>query len=279
MVLSKLSIRAGNYFEKCSLNLNRIVWYVGYQDQMRKPKSKWQTKELSTAFLEGVRGAIPAADLQLSVIGKVVRLWCVTPSRILDLGCGNGILGRFLLDIFPSALGVFVDFSEPMLDAARKNLDNVLQTCVLQADFSTPQWIDVVTSHQPFDVVVSGLAIHHQPDERKKELYAEILDLLSPGGIFLNLEHVASFSTAVKKLFDEFFIDHLHDFHARSDPAESRQEIADRYYLRPDKKENILAPVEEQCRWLRNLGYRDVDCFFKIFELALFGGRKASEKI
>jgi tRNA (cmo5U34)-methyltransferase len=246
---------------------------------MRKPKSEWQTKELSTAFLEGVRGAIPAADLQLSVIGKVVQFWCERPSHILDLGCGNGILGRVLLDIFPAAIGVFVDFSEPMLDAARKNLGNRLQTRILQADFSTPQWTDVVASHQPFDVVVSGFAIHHQSDERKKELYAEIFDLLSPGGVFLNLEHVASPSTAVGKLFDEFFIDHLQDFHARSNPAGSRQDVADKYYQRPDKKENILAPVEEQCCWLRNLGYRDVDCFFKIFELALFGGRKAFGKI
>ena len=257
-------------------NDTKIYWDVGFEDQMRKPKSEWQTKELSAAFLEGVRGAMPAADLQLSVIGKIVQLWRDTPSHILDLGCGNGILGRFLLNIFPSALGVFVDFSEPMLEAARKNLGDMLQTRVFQADFSTPQWTDVVISYQPFDVVVSGFAIHHQSDERKRVLYSEILDLLAPGGIFLNLEHVASSSSAVGKLFDEFFIDHLHDFHARSDPAGSRQEIADKYYTRPDKKENILAPVDEQCRWLRDLGYRNVDCFFKIFELALFGGRKAS---
>jgi hypothetical protein len=44
----------------------------------------------------------------------------------------------------------------------------------------------------------------------------------------------------------------------------------------PAKRENILAPVEEQCRWLRLIGFADVDCFLKVFELALFGGRKVS---
>ncbi len=92
---------------------------------MTKPNSEWQTKELATAFLDGVRGAIPGADLQLAVIGKIDQLWCYTPSRILTLRCGNGILGRFLLNIFPLAQGVFVDFSEPILDAARENLSNV----------------------------------------------------------------------------------------------------------------------------------------------------------
>ena len=45
---------------------------------------------------------------------------------------------------------------------------------------------------------------------------------------------------------------------------------------RADKAANILAPVDDQCRWLREIGFADVDCYFKAFELALFGGRKPS---
>ena len=54
----------------------------------------------------------------------------------------------------------------------------------------------------------------------------------------------------------------------------SRETTADDYTNRPDKHDNILAPVEEQCRWLRRLGFTDMDCFFKAFELAIFGGRR-----
>ncbi len=39
----------------------------------------------------------------------------------------------------------------------------------------------------------------------------------------------------------------------------------------------ILAPLDDQCQWLREIGYIDVDCFFKAFELAIFGGRKVGE--
>ena len=46
------------------------------------------------------------------------------------------------------------------------------------------------------------------------------------------------------------------------------------YHARPDKADNILAPVEQQCLWLRDIGFADVDVFWKWFELALFGGRK-----
>lgn len=241
---------------------------------MSKIKSEWQREEVTTAFLDSVRGAIPGAELQLAVIGKVVLRWSDKPSRILDLGCGNGILGKYLLNLFPLADGVFADFSDPMLDAARDNLSDMPQASIVKVDFGAAQWVDGLESSQPFDIIVSGFAIHHQPNARKRELYGEVYDLLAPGGIFLNLEHVASYTPAGEQLFDDFFIDHLYNFHSKSDPNATREVIANTYYRSPDKKENILAPVEEQCEWLRQIGFHDVDCFFKIFELALFGGRK-----
>lgn len=241
-------------------------------------KSEWQTRELAQTFLKDVRGAIPGADLQLAVIGKISRQWCRNPACILDAGCGNGILGQFLLNLFPSANGLFVDFSDPMLDAALSNVGGNSRATVAKADFSSPQWLESVKSCAPFDLAVSGFAIHHQPDSRKRILYSEIFDLLAPGGVFLNLEHVASATEAGQTLFDDFFVDHLHEFHLRSDLRANRESVAEAYYRRSDKKENILAPVEDQCRWLTEIGFADVDCFFKVFELALFGGRKISAR-
>lgn len=241
---------------------------------MTTQSSEWQTKELSKVFLEGVRGAIPGADLQFEVIAKITQLWCHNPKSVLDLGCGNGILGRYLFTLFPSAHGRFIDFSEPMLEAARENLRSCPQAAIERADFSSPQWLESVSGHQPFDIVISGFAIHHQPDKRKREIYSEIFDLLGPGGVFLNLEHVASATKAGEYLFDDFFVDHLYGFHQKTNPSLNRAQIEQAYSDRADKKENILAPVGTQCGWLEEIGFVDVDCYFKVFEFALFGGRK-----
>jgi ubiquinone/menaquinone biosynthesis C-methylase UbiE len=237
-------------------------------------------------YLEGVRGAIPLADAQIELLLYIVQAWCPkgrAALQALDLGCGDGILGRAVLDRYPEASVVFVDFSAPMLDAACAKLEEYSRARIVQADFSSPEWLsslrgkgvgDKDFEDMGFDLVLSGFAIHHQADERKRALYAEIYDLLAPGGVFLNLEHVASSTPAVETLFNEYFIDHLYAHHRKTDPGITRQEIAATYYDRPDKAENDPALVESQCQWLRQIGFTDVDCFFKVFELALFGGKK-----
>jgi SAM-dependent methyltransferase len=236
--------------------------------------SEWQTQSLSQTYLNGVRGAIPGAQTQIEIIRKIVELWRPAPCAVIDLGCGDGILGRTVLERWPGAHVWFVDFSEPMLRAAQGRVGQNPSATIVQADFSIPGWIGCLDGRTSFDLVLSGYAIHHQPDQTKKRLYAEVYDLLSPGGVFLNLEHVASATARGQELFDETFIDNLYQFHLNLGTSKSRTEIAREYYARPDKKENILAPVEVQCAWLREIGFEDVDCFYRFFELALFGGRK-----
>ena len=240
---------------------------------MTNQTSKWQTAELASAFLTGIRGAMPGAELQMTAIAKILKYWSPEPLKILDIGCGDGILGRMLMDIYPSAQLYFLDFSEPMLNAVQSKVANSNRVIIRQADFSSPDW-SIATDNQQFDIVISGFAIHHQPDDRKYALYREIYNILSPGGVFLNMEHVKSTSQAGEILFDDLFVDNLFKFHKISNPDITRVEIEKNFYNRPDKSENILAPVDMQCNWLREIGFNDVDCFFKIFALALFGGRK-----
>jgi hypothetical protein len=63
--------------------------------------------------------------------------------------------------------------------------------------------------------------------------------------------------------------------HFIPDRPRQLEEVRREYVSRPDRADNILALVEDQCRWLRDIGFRDVDCFWKYFELAIFGGRRA----
>jgi tRNA (cmo5U34)-methyltransferase len=233
----------------------------------------WWRQDVAQVFLDDVRGAFPLAAEQIDVLLRIIRRAIAKVDRLLDLGCGDGILGRTVMIEYPQSTGVFLDFSEHMIEAARQKTGSDRAVFVLQ-DLAAKAWTQPVSSHAPFDLVLSGFAIHHLLDERKRELYHEIFDLLKPGGLFLNLEHVAPGCHWADKAFDDLFVDALWSYDQRSGGTKTREVIAEQWDHRPDKTENILVPVELQCQWLRDIGFQDVDCFFKLLQLALFGGKK-----
>ena len=235
----------------------------------------WKNEWLVKRFLEGIRGGIPYASDQIETMLRVLGAGERPVERFLDLGSGSGLLAIGLLTRYPNARATLVDFSEPMMEAARDLLgEDVTMPRFVIADFALPDWIGRVRSEAPFDAVVSGYAIHLLEDERKRALYAEISTLLAPGGFLINVEHVASATPWLTRIFDDALIDSMVNFQQNAGGARSRREVAAEHHARPDEAANILAPVETQCEWLRELGFKDVDCYFKYFELAVFGGRK-----
>jgi tRNA (cmo5U34)-methyltransferase len=171
-----------------------------------------------------------------------------TARRILDLGTGNGrLLG--LVKSWISAAGVdsvAIDFSPAMLEAAAERFKGDSSVKVVAHNLDEP-----LPALGRFDAVVSCFAIHHLVHERKRALYAEIYSLLKPGGVFCNLDHVAS---PTPRLHEEF----LHDTGntvEKEDPS------------------NKLLGLETQLQWLREIGFVDVDCHWKWRELALLVGR------
>jgi ubiquinone/menaquinone biosynthesis C-methylase UbiE len=233
----------------------------------------WKRRDVAAAFLDERSLLIPDRQRQLDVLLRLLRSSPHEPRRILDVGAGDAVLLAAALEAFPEASGVALDFSHLMLERARQRLAKFGgRAATAEADLGSPAWRQAVAG--PFDAVVSGFAIHHLPDERKRALYGEVYDLLAEGGVFVNCEHVSSPTPAVERLFDDAMSEHL--WQRRRDRGEdvTLEQVRTEFLERPDRAANILAPVEEQCRWLREIGFRDADCFWKYFELAVFGGKR-----
>jgi SAM-dependent methyltransferase len=235
----------------------------------------WKDTEVASAYLNERSLVIPDREKQLEIMLRVIRYAPAMPGRVLDLGCGEGILLAAVLEAYPYAKGIALDFSPRMLDQARLQLARFgLRAQTAEADLNSTRWREVVTG--PFDVVVSGLAIHHLPHPRKQELYQEIFDLLAEGGVFLNTEHVASPTTLVEGISNDNMAEHLLARRLRDGDNVTFEEVRTAFLERPDRAANILAPVEDQCEWLRKIGFQHVDCYWKCLEIAVLGGMKIS---
>src|SRR3974377_1337729 len=112
---------------------------------MEKKDHVWQQEELAKGYLEGVRAAIPLAAEQIDVLLRVICHAGANVERLLDFGCGDGVLGGRVLSAHPAATGVFLDFSEPMIEAARqKAAAQAARAIHVVQDFGTKDWIKAI---------------------------------------------------------------------------------------------------------------------------------------
>jgi len=207
------------------------------------PINLWTSDEHARDYLERADSISHRNEGESTLLEFIPR----STRRILDLGTGDGRLLALVRREHPDTEAVAVDFSPAMLDAARKRFADEPSVRVVAHNMDEP-----LPALGDFDAVISSFAIHHLVHERKRALYAEIYGLLNSGGVFCNLEHVAS---PTPRLHKEFL-----------------ERIG--FTVETEDPSNKLLDVETQLGWLRGIGFVDVDCAWKWRELALLAGRR-----
>lgn len=221
-------------------------------------------------FDTGIRRLLPKYDEMLDVLVGGIS----SPNdRILELGCGTGELSLKVLQRYPSASIVAVDYSPRMLDFACAKIESAgyaARWTGIELDFG--EWANTPNFSglgDKFNAAISSLAIHHLEDEMKLKLFQRIRETLTVGGCFWNADPVLAESAAMKDIYQV----------AREDWALSQGETLAAIraqvgtsvsygYSNPDR----LATLAAQLEMLANAGFETVAVPWKYYGMAVFGG-------
>lgn len=190
---------------------------------------------------------------------------------VVDLGCGTGNLSLRVLRELPRAWIIGVDGSEGMLKKARLRLRGK-SAGFFRRDFGRIGWEDGLPSA---DVVVSSGAIHHLPGLRKRALYAGVYSLLNPGGMFMNGDIIRGATPRLGRMYEDFWVGMIAEGLTRlTGRSPGLEKVRVRHRAMQRDEGDSPSTLGEQLAWLRECGFAEVECYWKLFGFAVFGGKK-----
>ncbi len=194
---------------------------------------------------------------------------------VLDIGAGYGLLSQVILEEFPRCQMVWHDFSEIMETYAHQHLEKFEgRIHYVRSNLSNPDWGRALGG--PFHAVVSAIAIHDvRPQQRIPLIYREVFSMVKEGGCFLNSEQVGPSGPLTRRLYN------LHRLLSRQEKLRQRGIEKSLLELEEEWRSSDMAhmqqaSLESQLLWLRQAGFREVDCLWKDMGEAIIGGYRSS---
>ena len=190
--------------------------------------------------------------------------------KVLDLGAGTGLSTLFLLERFPGAQVTLLDFSEEMLAVARERFEDNPDINYVVGDYralsADEPSVGVLggTLGGPFDIVISGLSIHHLSFIEKQMLTSTVFDLLAPAGEFLNADLVKCESEEQEQEIQT----RLRAFLRLNLNEEQMQRFED------SQRIDIPITLSEHLAHMRVAGFRIADCLYRYWIYGVFYGQK-----
>ena len=247
---------------------------MGSKDQQTGDVEGWD-ESASATYRELAEVAVPRREEQLATMLCLLPFGSDDAFRIVDLGCGEGVLEYAALSAFPNATALALDGSESMREHARALLKPFGgRVDVRQFALESDEWLDELDG---VDCVASSLVVHHLTDDGKQALFREAYSRLSDGGALMLIDCVQPMRAEGVSLFADTY-----------DSISKRQSIDrtgglklfDRFveekwniFRHPEPSE-MLAPLSHQLVWLADAGFEGVDCFWLQAGYAVYGGYK-----
>ncbi len=240
----------------------------------RKKKEKPKEKDSLEPESQHEELFVPFRRLQAELFLRLAQRDSKKEIRVLDIGAGEGRLAELILENYPKSQVVCIDRNEETVRRGARRLRSYGgRVQYILADIAQPEWTSEL--HKTFHLTVSAYTMHHIEDDRKKRVYRRIYEVLEPEGAFFLMDRVAVPSQQARARYEAIREEHvrqqLETRLTRKLPSEAFHEL---FSALPCSEKHRPAPLDLQLQWLDQIGFRDVDCYWKFLDFALFGGLK-----
>ncbi len=142
------------------------------------------------------------------ILQNLTKLPSFDGQTVVDLGCGNGVLGLHILHSSPSSRVLFVDESHMAIASAKNNIEKNLPQAASRSEFLVNNCLENYTQQsfsQELDMVVCNPPFHQQntiTDHIAWQMFSDSKKLLSPNGkIFVVGNRHLDYPSKLKRLF------------------------------------------------------------------------------
>ena len=202
---------------------------------------------------------IPFYDEQREMILSLVPFDREASIRVLDLGCGPGLMAGEILSAYPKANLTAFDLTAEMLETCRARLGGDERVTYRLSDFRCDPL------GENYDVIIASLSLHHLQLSERPRFFSRALQSLRAGGILIASEVIVDETAEVREqqyaLWRRFI-------------AENGEDAAYWYgkHLEKDNPATISALLE----MLQVAGFRQTGCFWRYLNFAIVSGRNAA---
>jgi len=109
------------------------------------------------------------------------------------------------------------------------------------------------------------MSIHHLSENEKQSLYQRVFDALKCEGVFINADLVKGDTDKIEKKYQDTWMKWIKQAGLSGNEL---VKIIDR--MQYDTPSSLII----QLQWLREIGFEDVDCYYKYFNFAVYSGKK-----
>lgn len=135
-----------------------------------------------------MRSAVPYREERTTAVLDILALTMDESFLLLDLGCGPGSLSHRVLDRFPGAHCIAVDFDPLFLAMGQEVMGKYGERITwVDTNLLAGDWIAQLGATQ-VDVAASTSAFHNLQADQIVSLYQQLAEVVRPGGLFLNCD-------------------------------------------------------------------------------------------